>query len=62
MIREKLLTVEEVAELLGMSEAWVYQHAGGSRRPKIPCVKIGRAVRFRRESIERFVEEMEKVA
>lgn len=57
---EPLLTVEQVAKLLGLSPAWVYQHASGSRRPRIPCVKFGRSVRFRRESIEEFVREMEQ--
>jgi excisionase family DNA binding protein len=58
----KLLTVAEVATMLGVSEAFVYQHANGARRPKIPCVKIGRALRFRRESIEAWLRELEKVA
>jgi excisionase family DNA binding protein len=61
-IGEKLLTVEEVAELLGVSTAFVYQHASGQRRPKIPCVKMGRSVRFRPSSIEEFVRALEQVA
>jgi excisionase family DNA binding protein len=61
-IGEKLLTVEEVAEMLGVSTAFVYQHASGSRRPKIPCVKIGRSVRFRLSSIEEFIRALEQVA
>jgi excisionase family DNA binding protein len=55
-----LLTVDEVAQLLGVSAAWVYQHSCGARRPALPSVKLGRAVRFRPESLEQFVLEMER--
>lgn len=58
----KLLTVKDVADLLGVSAAFVYQHASGLRRPHLPSVKIGGAVRFRPESIQRFIQEMERVA
>jgi excisionase family DNA binding protein len=55
-----LLTVEQVAALLGMSEGWVYQHSCGARRPTLPSVKLGRAVRFRLESVQEFVSQMER--
>ena len=57
-----LLTVDEVAELLGLSAAWVYQHSCGARRPSLPSVKLGRAIRFRPESLEQFVRDMERSA
>jgi excisionase family DNA binding protein len=59
---DRLLTVGEVAAMLGMSEAWVRQHSNGLRRPAIPSVKLGRCVRFRRESVLEFVRSMERVA
>jgi len=55
-----LLTVTEVAQLLGISEAWVYQHSCGARRPNLPSVKLGRAVRFRLEAVQAFIESMER--
>lgn len=55
-----LLTVEQVAEMLGVSAAWVYQHSCGMRRPSLPSVKLGKAVRFRPESVQEFVTEMER--
>ena len=55
-----LLTVEEVANLLGVSQAWVYQHSCGARRPSLPSVKLGRAVRFRIEAIQEFVCQLER--
>jgi predicted DNA-binding transcriptional regulator AlpA len=59
---ERLLDVAEVAHLLGMSEAWVRQHASGLRRPSIPSVKLGKCVRFRRETVIEFIKSMERCA
>jgi predicted DNA-binding transcriptional regulator AlpA len=57
----RLLTVDEVATMLGMSTAWVRQHSNGMRQPAIPSVKLGKAVRFRRSQIENFIRSMERV-
>ena len=59
---EPLLTVDEVAKLLGVSAAWVYQHSCGARKPVLPSVKLGRVVRFRLASVEEFVSRMERCA
>jgi excisionase family DNA binding protein len=52
---ERLLTVEEVAEILSVSSAWVYDHAD-RKRPRIPSVRLGKAVRFRPEDVRAFIE------
>ena len=49
---EKLLTPKQVAEWLGVSTAWVLDHASGRRRPYLPSAKLGKAVRFRREDVQ----------
>jgi excisionase family DNA binding protein len=54
---EKLLTAEEVAQILNMSTAWVYDHAD-RKQPKVPCVRLGKAVRFRPEDVQTFIEAM----
>jgi len=59
---ERLLDVSEVARLFGMSEAWVRQHSNGMRRPSIPSVKLGKCVRFRRETLLEFIKSMERCA
>jgi predicted DNA-binding transcriptional regulator AlpA len=51
-----LLTAREVARQLGVSVAWVLQHASGTRRPAVPSIKMGKAVRFRQMDIDTFVE------
>jgi predicted DNA-binding transcriptional regulator AlpA len=51
-----LLTAREVARQLGVSIAWVLQHASGARKPQVPSMKMGGAVRFRQEDIDGFIE------
>jgi excisionase family DNA binding protein len=45
----RLLEVEDVADYLGMRTDWVYREV---RAGRLPHIRLGRAVRFRRESIE----------
>jgi excisionase family DNA binding protein len=45
-----LLTVAEVAELLRVPKSWVYGHL-----ERLPTVRLGRYVRFRRAEIEMFL-------
>jgi predicted DNA-binding transcriptional regulator AlpA len=57
---ERLLTVDQVAEILSMSTAWVRQHSNGMRRPALPSLKLGKSVRFRRDRVLEFVRSMER--
>lgn len=59
--QKRLMTVAEVAELLQMSPAWVRQHAAGDRRPFIPCVRMGKAMRFDPDEIAEFIAEMKRI-
>ena len=54
---ENLLKPSEVAQILRVSVAWVYDHAE-RKQPLLPCVRLGKAVRFRREDLQKFIEEM----
>ena len=56
----KLLSVSEVAEWLGVSSAWVGDHASGRRAPKLPAIKLGtddgRGIwKFTTEDVEKFI-------
>jgi excisionase family DNA binding protein len=51
-----LLTAAEVAELLGVPVSWVYEQ---SRRGRIPTVTLGRYRRYRRDSIEAWLGQLE---
>jgi len=53
---EKLLTVKEVAELLGLAPGSVYHWISQNR---LPCVRLSpRCVRFRRKDLEALIERM----
>jgi predicted DNA-binding transcriptional regulator AlpA len=52
-----LLTLDHVAQLLGVSKAWVRDHAT-RRNPRLPVVRLGgkRAIlRFRSQDVENFI-------
>jgi excisionase family DNA binding protein len=53
---ERLLTPDDLAELLRTSRISVIRQ---SRAGKIPAIKIGKAWRFRRSSIDRWLSEQE---
>ena len=59
---QRLLTVTEVAQRLSVSPAWVREHASGRRRPVLPVVRLGKLIRFRRESVEEFIQACERFA
>lgn len=59
---KKLLSVSEVAEWLGVSSAWVRDHASGRRKPKLVAIKLGTPDgkglwRFLPEDVENFIRE-----
>jgi excisionase family DNA binding protein len=55
----RLLEPQEVADYLGMNVRWVYDQA---RAGRLPHVRLGRYVRFRRESIDAWLEARESQA
>jgi excisionase family DNA binding protein len=57
---ERLLTPKEVADILAVSKAWVLDHSS-RRRPHLPSVKLGKAVRFRRADVEKFIQECSRM-
>jgi len=52
---DRLLTINDVAEWLGVSKAWVYDHVT-RKKPFLPCVRLGEITRFRRTEIETFIQ------
>lgn len=55
--RTPLLVAAEVAELLRVTEAWVYAE---TRAGRLPHVRLGRYVRFRREAIDEWLTRSER--
>lgn len=58
----ELLTPEELALRLGVKPSWVRDHARGTRRPKLPAIKLGGGWRFRWEAVEAWLKDLEKGA
>jgi len=54
---DRLLTVEEVARILHVSPGWVYDHID-RKQPLIQSVRLGKAVRFRLQDVQKFIEAM----
>ena len=52
----RLLTVDDVAERLGVTKDWVWAQA---RAGRIPHVQLGRYRRFREEALDRWLEDLE---
>jgi excisionase family DNA binding protein len=55
-IMDKLLTADQVAELLGMKTDWVWAQA---RAGRIPHVRLGRCRRFRESAVEAWLQDLE---
>ena len=53
---KQLLDASEVAQIIGFSRWMVYRFA---RERRIPSIRVGNSVRFRRESIERWLDDLE---
>ena len=54
---DRLLNAREVARILNVSTAWVYDHAD-RKRPMVPSVRLGKALRFRPEHVQQFIDAM----
>ena len=54
VIGRRLLNVREAAQYLGLEVDTVYKKA---RLREVPCVKVGRALRFDVQALERFIEQ-----
>ena len=48
----KLLTVDELAEMLQVPKSWIYDR---TRDDRIPCVRMGKYVRFEQTAIENWL-------
>jgi len=52
-IGRRLLNVREAAQYLGLEVDTIYRKA---RLREVPCVKVGRALRFDVQALEQFIE------
>lgn len=52
-LNEPLLTPAQAAALLAVRPSWIYEAV---RAGRLPCIRIGRHVRFLRSDLERWVD------
>jgi excisionase family DNA binding protein len=57
-MNEEILTLQELAELLKLSERTIYNYA---QRGVIPGIKIGAAWRFRKGDVDQWLEEQRRI-
>ena len=53
-LSQKLLSIEELAELLGVPKSWIYRRTSLG---EIPYLKLGRYVKFDLDQVTAWVEE-----
>jgi excisionase family DNA binding protein len=53
---DRLLTADEVAAMLHVTKSWVYDQ---TRQHRMPHVRLGRYVRYRRSAVDRWIEQIE---
>ena len=53
----RLVNVEEMANILGVPTSWLYQR---TRLNTIPCVRVGKYVRFKPEEVLAFFQTTER--
>jgi excisionase family DNA binding protein len=52
------MTVAETAELLKVPVSWVYERSRKRGRERIPCIKLGKYLRFERGAVRAWVESL----
>lgn len=58
---EPLMTTEEAAAYLGYAVQTVYNKVGEAGNP-LPCVRLGRSLRFRRSELDQWVNDQNRAA
>ncbi len=53
---EKLLTVQEVADLLQVPKSWVYERTRTKGIEQLPHLKLGKYLRFEARTVREFLE------
>lgn len=56
-VKERFFTVQELARYLRMKPITIYKHAS---KGKLPSFKVGASWRFKKSSIDKWIEEQEK--
>ena len=55
-LNEELMTVDDVAQALQVPISWVYGRTRRRGKARIPNIKLGKYVRFRKADVEAWLE------
>jgi excisionase family DNA binding protein len=53
---DALLTPQEAARFLKVSVSWVYEHVRPEAQDRLPCVKLGKYLRFDARDLRAYVD------
>jgi excisionase family DNA binding protein len=53
---DELLTVREAARLLSVTVSWIYEHTRDDADDRLPCLRLGKYVRFDRADLRAYVD------
>lgn len=53
---EELLTVHQAARVLNVSVSWVYEHTRADSAERLPCVKLGKYLRFDQRDLHAYID------
>ena len=54
-MESRLMTIDELAEVLNVPRSWIYQRTHRGASDPIPYIKVGRLLRFRMEAVEEWL-------
>lgn len=55
---DELLTVDELAQWLKVPKSWIYEHASPRCPDPLPCVRVGKYLRFVATDVAHYLETM----
>ena len=56
--RKRLLTVEEVADMLQVPKSWIYERTRRRGQEQLPPLKFGKYLRFEESAVREFLERL----
>lgn len=54
----RLLTIEEVADMLRVSKSWIYERTRRRGQEQLPHLKVGKYLRFEECTVREFLERL----
>jgi len=58
---EELMTVGDVAQTLRVPVSWIYDRTRRRGKARIPNIKLGKYLRFKRAEVQQWLEELREI-